>query len=212
MRTIGVAERALGMMLTRVRSRRAFGKPLAAQGTILKDIADSRIEIDQARLLVLNAAAMIDRAGAKGARREIAAIKVSVFLLFLSSFLCVRLFFRTHSLSGGGFFFFPTLSFQVAIPTMALSVIDRAIQAHGGAGVSSDFPLSKMYALIRTLRIADGMFFLSFFFFFLSLSLFFFSLSELRECLEAYAMEGDMRARDWQVRTRCTGRRSRRLS
>jgi len=119
MRLIGVSERALDSMRARVKSRVAFGKPLAEQGTIRADIAESRIEIDQARLLTLRAAHLMDTAGNKEARSEIAQIKV-------------------------------------VAPRMALRVLDRAIQAHGGAGVSDDFPLSKAWAHARTLRLADG--------------------------------------------------------
>ncbi|MGH9102875.1 MAG: acyl-CoA dehydrogenase family protein [Acidimicrobiales bacterium] len=119
MRAIGAAERALEMMCRRVLERVAWGRPLAEQGVIQEWIADSRIEIDQARLLVLKAAWLMDTEGSRAARSEIAAIKV-------------------------------------AVPSMALRVVDRAIQAHGGAGVSGDFPLAAMYAALRTLRIADG--------------------------------------------------------
>jgi acyl-CoA dehydrogenase len=119
MRLIGVAERALGSMCARVKARVAFGKPLAEQGTIRADIAESRIEIDQARLLTLRAAHLMDTVGNKAARSEIAQIKV-------------------------------------VAPRMALRVLDRAIQAHGAAGVSEDFPLSKAWAHARTLRLADG--------------------------------------------------------
>lgn len=119
MRMIGVAERALEMMTTRAKERVAFGKPLADQGVIREAIALSRIEIEQARLLTLKAAAMIDTVGAKGARTEIAAIKV-------------------------------------VAPRVACDVIDRAIQIHGGAGVSDDTPLAAMYAGARSLRLADG--------------------------------------------------------
>jgi acyl-CoA dehydrogenase len=119
MRLIGQAERALEAMCTRVKSRVAFGKPLAEQGSIRADIANSRIEIDQARLLVLNAAYQMDTLGNKAARTEIAMIKV-------------------------------------VVPSMALRVIDRAIQAHGAAGVSEDFGLAAAWAEARTLRIADG--------------------------------------------------------
>jgi len=119
MRCIGMAERALELMCRRVRSRVAFGKTLAEQGVIQQWIADSRIEIDQARLLTMKAAWLMDTVGNKGARVEISAIKV-------------------------------------VAPNMALRVVDRAIQAHGGGGVSDDFPLAAMYAGLRTLRLADG--------------------------------------------------------
>jgi acyl-CoA dehydrogenase len=119
MRTIGVAERALEYMCRRTKSRVAFGKPIAEQTVTLERIAESRIMIDQARLLVLNAAWKMDQAGNKVAAKEIAMIKV-------------------------------------AAPTMALKVIDWAIQAHGGGGMSDDFPLAYAYAHTRTLRLADG--------------------------------------------------------
>ena len=119
MRCIGMAERALELMCRRVLGREAFGKPLAAQGVIREWIADSRIEIEQARLLTLKAAYLMDTVGHKGAATEISAIKV-------------------------------------VAPNMALRVVDRAIQAHGGGGVSDDFPLARMYAGLRTLRFADG--------------------------------------------------------
>lgn len=119
MRLIGVAERALESMCARVRERVAFGKPLAEQGTIRAGIAESRLEIDQARLLTLRAAHLMDTVGNKEARSEIAQIKV-------------------------------------VAPRMALRVLDRAIQAHGGAGVCDDFPLAKAWAHARTLRLADG--------------------------------------------------------
>jgi acyl-CoA dehydrogenase len=119
MRLIGSAERALAAMCTRVQSRVAFGKPLAEQGVIGEWIADSRIEIDQARLLTLNAADLMDRHGTKGARAAIAMIKV-------------------------------------VAPNMATRVIDRAMQAHGGAGVCDDFGLAYAYAEARMLRLADG--------------------------------------------------------
>ncbi len=119
MRSIGIAERALKLMCERAASRVAFGKPLAQQGVVQEQIAESRIAIEQARLLTLKAAWMIDNVGARGARTEIAAIKVIA-------------------------------------PRMALDVLDRAIQVHGGAGVSDDFPLAAMWAGMRTLRLADG--------------------------------------------------------
>jgi acyl-CoA dehydrogenase len=119
LRCIGAAERALEVMCSRVQSRVAFGKPLAEQGTIRADIAASRVEIDQARLLTLKAAHMMDTVGNKAARAEIAMIKV-------------------------------------VAPNVALRVIDRAIQAHGGAGVSQDTFLASSWAAIRTLRLADG--------------------------------------------------------
>ncbi len=119
MRLIGVAERALEAMCKRVKSRVAFGKPIAEQGTIRADIANSRLEIEQARLLVLKAAYMMDTVGNKVARSEIAMIKVIA-------------------------------------PNLALRVIDRAVQAHGGGGVCQDFGLAMAWAHSRTLRLADG--------------------------------------------------------
>src|ERR1700733_5585906 len=119
MRCIGVAERALETMCKRVQARVAFGKPLAEQGTIRADIAQSRMEIEQARFLTLNAAYMMDTAGNKEARAEIAMIKV-------------------------------------VAPNVVLRVLDRAIQAHGGAGVSQDTFLAGAWANVRTLRLADG--------------------------------------------------------
>jgi len=119
MRLIGIAERALEEMCRRVKSRVAFGRALAEQGTIRADIATSRIQIDQARLLTLRAAHLMDTVGNKAARSEIAQIKV-------------------------------------AAPRMALDVLDRAIQAHGGGGVSDDFFLARAWAHARTLRLADG--------------------------------------------------------
>jgi acyl-CoA dehydrogenase len=119
MRTIGAAERALELMCERAVSRVTFGQPLSERANIQDWIAESRIEINMARLLTLNAAWLMDTVGNKHARTEIAAIKV-------------------------------------AAPTAALKVIDRAIQVHGGGGVSDDFPLASMYAHLRTLRFADG--------------------------------------------------------
>jgi alkylation response protein AidB-like acyl-CoA dehydrogenase len=119
MRCIGLAERALEAMCKRVQSRVAFGKALAEQGTIRADIAASRMEIEQARLLTLKAAYMMDTVGNKAARAEIAMIKV-------------------------------------VAPNVALRVLDRAIQAHGAAGVSQDTFLASAWAMSRTLRLADG--------------------------------------------------------
>ena len=119
MRAIGIAERALEAMCRRVRTRVAFGRTLAEQGTIRRAIAESRIEIDQARLLTLHAAHKMDTVGNKAARAEIAMIKV-------------------------------------VAPNVALRVIDRAIQAHGGLGVCQDTFLALAWANTRTLRIADG--------------------------------------------------------
>jgi acyl-CoA dehydrogenase len=119
MRCIGVAERALETMCKRVQTRVAFGKTLAEQGTIRADIAASRMEIEQARLLTLRAGYMMDAVGNKAARAEIAMIKV-------------------------------------VAPNLALRVLDRAIQAHGAAGVSQDTFLASAWAMSRTLRLADG--------------------------------------------------------
>ena len=119
MRTIGLAERALETTCARVSGRVAFGRPLAEQGAMRAEIADSRMQIEQARLLVLKAAWLMDTVGNKAARKEIAMIKV-------------------------------------VAPLMALTVLDRAIQAHGGAGVSSDVFLASAWAMVRTLRLADG--------------------------------------------------------
>jgi acyl-CoA dehydrogenase len=119
MRSIGIAERALQLMCQRAQSRAPFGKPLADQGVIQQWIAESRLAIMQARLLVLNAAWRIDTAGANSARGEISAIKV-------------------------------------AAPRAASYVVDRAIQAHGGAGVSGETPLAALWAHLRTIHIADG--------------------------------------------------------
>jgi acyl-CoA dehydrogenase len=119
MRSIGAAERALEAMCRRAVSRVTFGQPVATRGNVQDWIAESRIEIEMARLLTLKAAWLMDTVGNRHARTEIAAIKV-------------------------------------AAPNIALKVIDRAIQVHGGGGVSDDFPLAWMYAHLRTLRLADG--------------------------------------------------------
>ncbi|MDP8973184.1 MAG: acyl-CoA dehydrogenase family protein [Actinomycetota bacterium] len=119
MRLIGVAERAIELMCERVKEREAFGKPLAEQGVIMEWIADSRMEIEQSRLLTLKAAHMMDTVGNKEAKAEIAMIKVIA-------------------------------------PNVTLRVLDRAIQAFGGAGVADDFPLANFWAASRTLRLADG--------------------------------------------------------
>jgi acyl-CoA dehydrogenase len=119
MRAIGAAERALELMCTRALARTAFGGPLADQGLVHQAIAESRVEIDQARLYLQQAAWMIDRHEAKGAHQQIAGIKLIA-------------------------------------PRMACRVIDRAIQVHGGAGVSEDTPLAQMYAWHRAMRIFDG--------------------------------------------------------
>jgi acyl-CoA dehydrogenase len=119
MRAIGTAERALELMCRRIDARVAFGKKVSEQGVWRERIAESRIMIDSARLLVLKAAYMMDTVGNKFAKSEIAMIKVLA-------------------------------------PVMAQQVIDWAIQAHGGGGVSDDFPLAQLWAHNRTLRIADG--------------------------------------------------------
>jgi acyl-CoA dehydrogenase len=119
MRTLGAAERALELLCRRSLHRVAFGKPLAELGGNADIIADARIMLEQARLLTLKAAWMLDEVGTKGARSEVSQIKV-------------------------------------VVPNIALKIIDQAIQIHGGAGVSTDFPLAEMFAMIRTLRIADG--------------------------------------------------------
>jgi acyl-CoA dehydrogenase len=119
MRALGMAERALELMIRRAQNRSAFGGPIANQGVVQQQIAESRMEIEQARLLVLKTAWLIDARGASGARAEVAAIKVIA-------------------------------------PRVAGAVIDRAVQLHGGGGVSGDFPLARMWAHARTLRLADG--------------------------------------------------------
>jgi acyl-CoA dehydrogenase len=119
MRALGAAERALEAMCARAVSRVTFGAPVATRGNVLDWIAESRIEIEMARLLTLKAAWMMDTVGNRHARTEISAIKV-------------------------------------AAPNVALKVVDRAIQVHGGGGVSDDFSLASAYAHLRTLRLADG--------------------------------------------------------
>jgi len=119
MRLIGAAERALELMCTRAASRTAFGKTLAEQGVVQDWIAESRVRIEQARLLVLKTAWLMDTVGNKGAHTEIQAIKIIT-------------------------------------PSMAEWVIDKAIQTHGGGGVSQDFPLAHLWASARALRFADG--------------------------------------------------------
>jgi len=119
MRLIGAAERALELMCRRVTTRTAFGAPLADQGVVQEWIAESRVRIEQARLLVLKTAWLMDTVGNKGAHTEIQAIKIIT-------------------------------------PAMAEWVIDKAITAHGAAGVSQDFPLASLWASARTLRFADG--------------------------------------------------------
>jgi acyl-CoA dehydrogenase len=119
MRLIGAAERALELMCRRVSSRTAFGKTLAEQGVVQDWIAESRVRIEQARLLVLKTAWLMDTVGNKGAHTEIQAIKI-------------------------------------VTPAMAEWVVDKAIQAHGGGGVSQDFPLARLWASARSLRFADG--------------------------------------------------------
>ena len=119
MRAIGMSERALELMARRALSRTAFGATLAAQGVVRRDIAESRITIEQLRLLVHKTAWLLDTVGHKGARIEVAAIKA-------------------------------------AVPRAAAEIIDRAIQVHGGLGLSGDTPLAQLYATSRALRIADG--------------------------------------------------------
>ena len=119
MRCIGAAERALELMCARAAARVTFGRRVAERANIQDWIAESRVEIEMARLLTMKAAWLMDTVGNKHARTEIAAIKI-------------------------------------AAPNVALKVVDRAIQVHGGGGVSDDFPLAWMYAHLRTLRLADG--------------------------------------------------------
>lgn len=119
MRIVGMAERALDLMIDRAQSRTTFGQPVANRANVQDWIAESRIDIEMVRLLTLKTAYLMDTVGNQRARTEIAAIKV-------------------------------------AAPEAALKVVDRAIQVHGGGGVSNDFPLARMYALLRALRLADG--------------------------------------------------------
>ena len=119
MRALGAAERALALMVDRVQKRVAFGKPLAEQGVVREEIAKSRNEIDQARLLCEKASWTIDQHGNKGAHVLVSQIKA-------------------------------------VAPQVACAVIDRAIQMHGGAGVSDDFPLARLYSWHRAMRLFDG--------------------------------------------------------
>jgi acyl-CoA dehydrogenase len=119
MRAIGMAERALELMCERTVRRSTFGQAIIDHGTVQQWIADARIKLEQARLLVLKTAWLMDTVGNKGARVEVSAIKV-------------------------------------AVPEVAVWVIDRAIQAHGGAGVSQDTMLAELYGVARILQIADG--------------------------------------------------------
>jgi acyl-CoA dehydrogenase len=119
MRLIGMAERGLELMCRRTVSRTAFGRPLAEQGVVQEWIAESRVRIEQLRLLVLKTAWLMDTVGNKGAHTEIQAIKI-------------------------------------ATPSTVEWILDKAIQAHGGGGVSQDFPLAQLWASARTLRFADG--------------------------------------------------------
>jgi acyl-CoA dehydrogenase len=119
MRLVGMAERALELMCRRALARVAFGRPLAAQGVVREWIADSRVEIEQLRLLVLKTAWLMDTVGNQGAHTEIQAIKI-------------------------------------ATPATVQRIIDRAVQAHGAAGVSQDLPLARLWTAARSLRLADG--------------------------------------------------------
>jgi acyl-CoA dehydrogenase len=119
MRAIGAAERALELLCDRADERETFGKPVSQNANIRDWIAESRIQIEMARLLVMKTAWLMDTVGNQHARTEISGIKF-------------------------------------AVPEICLRVVDRAIQVHGGGGVSQDFPLAQMYAYLRTLRLADG--------------------------------------------------------
>jgi acyl-CoA dehydrogenase len=119
MRLVGAAQRALELMLDRVEKRTTFGRPLSQHQSVREDIARSWSEIEQARLLTLKAAYMIDQNGSKAARDHIAAIKIIV-------------------------------------PSMAQTVIDRAIQIHGGMGLTEDLPLAELFNYARQIRLADG--------------------------------------------------------
>jgi hypothetical protein len=181
MRSIGIASRALDLMMERVSDpiRKTFGKELREHGTVLSDIARSRAEIDQARLLVLSAARKVDTHGAKAAMKEIGIAKVCSFFL---SFLLphplsspLSLFLSSHPLASS--FLSPRCSClsstpiplsrlseptskavtntQFSVPEMALKVVDRAIQVHGAEGISQDQPLAYFWASLRTLKFAD---------------------------------------------------------
>src|SRR5690606_27609000 len=119
MRLIGIAERSLELMIARANERVAFGKPLSEQGVIRDWIAESRVKIEQIRLLTLKAAWLMDTVGNKGAHTEIQAIKI-------------------------------------AAPRTVEWIVDKAIQVHGGGGLSQDFPIAEWFAQVRTLRFADG--------------------------------------------------------
>jgi acyl-CoA dehydrogenase len=119
MRAIGAAERALELMCARADARETFGKPVSSRSNIRDWIAEARIDIEMARLMVLKTAWLMDTVGNQHARIEISGIKF-------------------------------------AVPNICLRVVDRAIQVHGGGGVSDDFPLAMMWAGLRTLRLADG--------------------------------------------------------
>jgi acyl-CoA dehydrogenase len=119
MRAIGAAERAIELMCDRADARETFGKPVSHNANIRDWIAESRMELEMARLLVMKTAWLMDTVGKQHARMEISGIKF-------------------------------------AVPEICLKIVDRAIQIHGGGGVSQDFPLAMMYAYLRTLRLADG--------------------------------------------------------
>jgi hypothetical protein len=185
MRSIGIASRALDLMMERVSDpiRKTFGKELREHGTVLSDIARSRAEIDQARLLVLSAARKVDTHGAKAAMKEIGIAKVcplfslisfnffpyhSRILFFLSFPPNLRCSLRSSSslLSDPSPSLFSSsqsseatvkawTNTQFSVPEMALKVVDRAIQVHGAEGISQDQPLAYFWASLRTLKFAD---------------------------------------------------------